>query len=239
MLSTLGEAALILRDWREAEDRYREAAVVGGQRFGDFASTRRNARLILRRLDADSACIDTWLWIPPVVVFVGHLIDDADREVPRFPPWLEPAVRMAICEQLQEIRAGFGYASAACGADILFLESLLEANGQPHIVLPCNSEQFVKDGVDIIAGADWRRDTARSGPRRQVIGFGAAIVGSRLSYGMASLLDGMARHGPTSSNTELVSWLRGTWPWRRRRGNGDGGRALATRGPQDTDHRSP
>ncbi len=53
--ATLGEAALLLESWAEAEDWYGKAAVIGRVRLGDIVSTRRNARLILTHLEADAA----------------------------------------------------------------------------------------------------------------------------------------------------------------------------------------
>ena len=47
---------------------------------------------------------------------------------------------------------GFGYASAGCGGDILFLEALAEVNAEVHIVLPYNRDQFREDSVDIVPG---------------------------------------------------------------------------------------
>lgn len=57
-LASLGEAALVRARWQEADDWYRQAAAVSGQRFGDLASTRRNARLLVDRLGGDYRSID-------------------------------------------------------------------------------------------------------------------------------------------------------------------------------------
>jgi hypothetical protein len=53
------------------------------------------------------------------------------------------------------LNAGFGYASAACGSDILFHELMHERNGESHVVLPYEKDLFVKDCVDITSGTDW------------------------------------------------------------------------------------
>jgi len=61
-----------------------------------------------------------------------------------------------IRERLELLRAGYGYASAACGADILFLEAMLERTpGEIDILLPFNRDEFVKESVDKVGGAPW------------------------------------------------------------------------------------
>src|ERR1700682_6493583 len=60
-VAALGEAALILRDWTEAEKWYERAAKEAAQRFGDLHSSRRNARLILQHWQQDQAAIDNHL----------------------------------------------------------------------------------------------------------------------------------------------------------------------------------
>jgi class 3 adenylate cyclase len=153
--ATLGEAALLLGEWSEAEEWYCRAAVLGGKRFGDLCSTRRNARLIVAHLHADAPRFERCFQIPSVVLFAGHMIDQPGRAVPRFPPQIETAVREALCDHLKKLNAGFGFASVACGADILFLESLLELDGEARVVLPYDKSQFIKDSVEIIPGSNW------------------------------------------------------------------------------------
>jgi len=154
-LATLGEACLILRRWSDAEDWYGQAAKIAKGNFADLSSTRRNARLILDHVGRDRAGIEKAFQLPTVVVFSGHLIDRPDRRPSRFPAQIEAAVRKAIRDQLEQMNAGFGYASAGCGSDILFLETLRELGGETHIVLPYAQKQFIKDSVDIVPG-NWR-----------------------------------------------------------------------------------
>jgi tetratricopeptide (TPR) repeat protein len=45
VLATLGEVALILEEWTEAEERYSQAAELAQKRYGDLHTSRRNARL--------------------------------------------------------------------------------------------------------------------------------------------------------------------------------------------------
>ncbi len=155
-LAALGEAALILRDWEEAEKWYERAGKECGQRFGDLHSSRRNARLILRHWNEDAARIDQYLHVPPVVVFAGHMIDRPDREWLRFPPEFESEVAKAIRDEIDVLKPGFGFSSAACGSDILFLEAMLEAGAEVSVVLPYEKEEFIRDSVDYLPGSNWR-----------------------------------------------------------------------------------
>jgi class 3 adenylate cyclase len=156
LLAVLGEAALILRDWIEAEKWYRRAAKRGAGRFGDLQSSRRNAHLILRYWKADTSKIDTYLRVPPVVVFSGHMIDKVNRVAPRFPASQESAVAKALRDKIDRLKPCFGFASAACGSDILFLEAMLDAGAEIYIVLPYNKEEFIRDSVDFLPHSNWR-----------------------------------------------------------------------------------
>jgi class 3 adenylate cyclase len=154
-LAVLGEAALICREWAKAEEWYARAAKEAAHRFGDIHSSRRNARLILQHWNEDSAKIDKYLHVPSVIVFAGHMIDRPDRAIPRFPREFETAVAKEIRARIEKLEPGFGFASAACGSDILFLEAMLEAGAEISVVLPYGREEFVRDSVDFIPGSNW------------------------------------------------------------------------------------
>jgi class 3 adenylate cyclase/tetratricopeptide (TPR) repeat protein len=224
VLATLGEAALILGNWREAEERYSQAMPFAPRRYGDLASTRRNARLIIRHLQGDGSRIENCFRVPRVVVFAGHLIDRPDRAYPRFPAWLEPIVRAAIRDSLQSIDAGFGYSSAGCGGDILFLETLQELNGEPHIVLPYDRDQFKQDSVDIVPGADWpaRFERLLSSAKEVVTASEERMAEGGMSYEYGFLmLDGTAGVRADELDTDLVCLAA----WDGGAGDGPGGTA--------------
>ena len=207
MLATLAEAALILEDWREAESLYRRAAKVGRRKFGDLASTRHNASLILNHFGKAKTSIEEILRVPPVVVFSGHMIDSPDRPTPRFPPELEDSVRQAIRERLKKINPGFGYASAASGSDILFLETLLEMGGDVHVVLPYNKEDFLKDSVEIIPGGNWkaRYEDILEKATEVLTASEQRIEGGGISYEYANLvLYGLAATRARQLGTDMV-----------------------------------
>jgi tetratricopeptide (TPR) repeat protein len=155
LLATLGETALILQQFSEGQQWYAQAVKLAEKRFGDLSSTRRNATLLLQHLKGDVPKMRELFPIPRVAVFSGHMIDSPDRNSPRFPAPLETEVFQAIRDRLQKLEAHLGYASAACGADILFLEAILELGGEAHVVLPYEREQFIKESVDIIPGSNW------------------------------------------------------------------------------------
>ena len=155
-LAVLGEAALILRDWKQASEWYERAGEMGKNRYGDLNSSRQNARLILSHWNEDSGWIDKYLRVPGVIIFAGHMIDRPDREAPRFPPELEPTVAQEIRARIDKAKPGFGFASAACGSDILFLEAMLDRGAEISVVLPYNEDEFVRDSVDFLPGSNWR-----------------------------------------------------------------------------------
>lgn len=92
-----------------------------------------------------------------IVVFTGHMMDKAGRVpplfAPRFPPEKEPECVAAIAEALERMDPRAGYSSAACGADILFIEQMLARDAEVHLVLPYAEEQFIADCIEVPAGA--------------------------------------------------------------------------------------
>jgi len=155
LLSTLGEASLLLGEWSDAEDAYARAIELGRGDWGDLQSTRHNALLLLRHLGVDPCRIESLFRFPAVLVFAGHMVDTAHRATPRFPPQLEPALKDALRSCLRRLNAGFGFASIACGSDILFHECLLEMNAESHVVLPYERELFLRDSVNITPVGNW------------------------------------------------------------------------------------
>ena len=152
------------------------------------------------------------------------MIDQPGRGKPRFPKELEPAVANAIRSRLETADAGLGYASAACGSDILFLEAMLDRGGEICIVLPYEREEFIRDSVNMIPDAKWR---VRFG---EVLKHATRVViasTQRLEIGGVShdytnqLLLGLARIRAGQLETEL-SMLA---VWDGLHGDGQGGTA--------------
>ncbi len=225
LLATLGEAALVLSDITQAAAWYTQAMAHGTGRVSDLVSTRRNARLIVQQLQVDGTAIDACFPVNRVVVFAGHLIDRPGRAEPRFPPSLERPVRDAIAERLRELGASVGYASAACGGDILFLEALAERNADTHVVLPYDRDQFKLDCVEI-GGGDWGDRFERMLTRATDVGAASTqrMSESRMSYEYGFLvLDGTAAVRSDELDTELVCLA----VWDGKPGDGPGGTASA------------
>src|SRR3954470_19034613 len=152
--ATVAEALVVLGDVEGAKNAYRAAVSVEKDNLRAFSSTRKQARSLSRQLYGRSDVFDDCFPIPKLVVFSGHMIDAPDRRSPRFPPSKEGEIRELLEKQLAAMNAGIGFASAASGSDILFLEAMLARGGTIHLVLPWPAEEFVKTSVEI-AGGDW------------------------------------------------------------------------------------
>ncbi len=232
-LAALGEAALICRDWSEAGQWYARAAEQGKDRFGDIDSSRRNARLILQYWNEDPGWIDKYLRVPSVIVFAGHMIDGPDRSDPRFPREIENAVAKEIEQKIEMLKPGFGFSSAACGSDILFLEAMLDHGAEVSIVLPYNEEEFIRDSVEIGSNSKkWRarfdgalaraaRVITASNQRLEIGGISyefcnqlllglATIRARQLDTNMIPLAvwDGMMGDGPGGTATVIENWRK-------------------------------
>jgi class 3 adenylate cyclase len=229
-LAALGEAALILQDWDQAGEWYERAAKQAGRRFGDINSSRRNARLILQHWKKDPSWIDKHLHVPSVIVFAGHMIDRPDRDEPRFPPNLESAVAREIQHKIDQLKPGFGFSSAACGSDILFLEAMLDRGAEVSIVLPYSRDEFVRDSVDFVLASDWRERFDRvleraariviASPQRLEIGGISYEFCNQMVLGLArirarqidatliplAVWDGMAGDGPGGAASSIHGW---------------------------------
>ena len=159
-LATLGECALIDGRLEEAKQHYGTATELAGQNYADIASTKRNASMLLDTLGETAIDLDTWFRVPDIVVFTGHLVDRPHATV-RFPASQIVQVAEEIKRHLREVGAGFGFAAAACGGDLLFLEALDELGGESHIVLPLPIEPFIEASVSVPGERDWEADFHR------------------------------------------------------------------------------
>ncbi|MCA9232374.1 MAG: hypothetical protein KDA57_17125 [Planctomycetales bacterium] len=154
--ATCGEASLIAGRLEEAIQWYRSAAEVSERRYANIASTRNQAKLISELAGASWSELESCFVLPRVVIATGHMIDSDHREHSRFPPGIAEAVRGEIVRKVAGWGPVIGYASAACGADLLFLEVLAETENDAVIVLPFSSEQFSATSVNY-AGPGWQQ----------------------------------------------------------------------------------
>ena len=81
------------------------------------------------------------------------MIDNPGRD-PRFPPEAELVAKERIEKALDKMGATCGYSSAACGTDILLLETMAERGGETHVFLPFSKEEFIETSVRR-AGGNW------------------------------------------------------------------------------------
>src|SRR5256885_8850713 len=153
--ATVAEALVVLGDAEEAKKAYRAAVAAEKDNLRAFSSTRKQARVLSRELFGTSNAFDDCFPIPKLVVFSGHMIDAPDRRNPRFPPAKEAEIRELLEKQLAAMNAGIGFASAASGSDILFLEAMLARGGTIHLVLPWPAEEFEKTSVAIAPEGAW------------------------------------------------------------------------------------
>lgn len=160
LYATLGEACLLLGEEAEAVDWYKRAARKARGRAGDLASMRRQLRLMSVNLPVPES-VQTALAAPQVLVFTGHMLDRPDRPEPRFPARLEAEVTRAVASALDATGAGIGYSSAACGADIIFIEQMLKRGAEVNVILPFAEDDFLETSV-AFAGPAWVRRYQRA-----------------------------------------------------------------------------
>jgi class 3 adenylate cyclase/tetratricopeptide (TPR) repeat protein len=186
--ATLGEAQLLLGRFDRGVQSYAEAyAQIPGD-AGSVATMRRQLQLLLRMIP-EAADALRQLPAPDVVAFAGHMIDASDRPVPRFPATLEPAVRAEMRERLASLRGPIVYTSAACGADLIFIEAALEAGAEVNVVLPFDREDFVRTSVGV-GGGDWaeRFDAALSRATRVIMATDEHYLGDDVLFEQAAML---------------------------------------------------
>ena len=163
---------------------------------------------------------------PPILVYTGHMIDAPGRRTPRFPAELEPQIRDEIRARLAGLRPMAAYGSAACGADILFLEAATELGAETHIVLPFPPEEFRQTSVDVNPDGDWgdRFQRALEAARSVTVASDHRATGSESTYEYANLiLTGMGALRAEVLGTDVVGFAL----WDGQPGDGGGGTAAA------------
>ncbi|MBB5209712.1 TRAFs-binding domain-containing protein [Chiayiivirga flava] len=226
--ATLGEAALLLGEDARAAGHYAAAVAAAGRHVGHVASMRRQLRLLGEAIDIPDA-VNAALHVPSVLVFTGHMIDPPWQHTARFPPALEAAVAARIRESVRRLGVGFGYCSAACGGDLLFVEALLECGAEVHITLPFDRNDFLATSV-AFAGERWiaryrnallRATSVTQGVRErflgdeELFGYAAALIhGGAVLHAqqldtdptMLALVDADAPGGPGGTRDTLQRW---------------------------------
>lgn len=108
---------------------------------------------------------ETTLGAPPfeprqVFLFSGHMIDTADRAVPRFPADKEAIAAAHIAAAIDRFGGGPGdlaLAQGASGGDLLFLEACQQRGICPQLMLPLPEPEFIERSLlPSCGGEQWR-----------------------------------------------------------------------------------
>jgi len=224
LTATLGESLLLRGNLEAAARRYGEAVGIAGRNYGDIASTRRNAQMILELLECskeEAEAVLERLRTARIAIFSGHMVDSPSRSEPRFPPEIEEQVRARLKEELESAGVDIGFASAACGADIIFHEVLGELGGESHVVLPYGREEFLATSVGR-PGSAWARrfESVLEGAKQVNQASLHRLEDDGLSHEYANMvLLGQAMNAAEMLSADLVAVA----VWDGREGDGPGG----------------
>jgi len=138
--------ALLGRD-DEAAAAYAELRGVEDGSIPALAEARYRTRFLADALDKPRDFLHAAFPPLQLIVFSGHL-PDLPGQTARFPAEQIGAARAGLQAKLREMQAHVGMASAAAGADLLFLDALRERADSPiHVVLPWSEDEFRRTSV--------------------------------------------------------------------------------------------
>jgi len=140
-------AASVLGDLDESFAFYANLKNYPGAGTADLAEARYNSQFLAEALGQPRRFF--YDAFPPLqlLVFSGHVPDLAGKP-PRFPSESLPQVRQLLREKLEQLGAKVGLVSGAAGADLLFIEALLERpDSSYHVVLPWSEDEFFRTSV--------------------------------------------------------------------------------------------
>lgn len=133
LAATRAEATLIRGDLPQAVDLYREAAELARLDWGSLGSSRRQAETLLEHLGHDIKILRDCF--PPcrIAMFSGT----AMRGNPAWPaPETEAAFADKVRDYLAREKVRVGFSAGGDWRDIVFLECVLEKDGEVHLVFP-------------------------------------------------------------------------------------------------------
>lgn len=191
--ATRGEAELLLGRLEDAARSYAAAYREAAGNAGMVASMRRQLALLARVVpEATRMC--ALLPAADVVAFAGHMVDAPGRAKPRFPPAIVPAVAAAIDAEVAALRAPIVFTSAACGADLLFVEAVQARGAEVNLVLPFDRDDFVRTSI-AVGGEAWiaRFEAALARASRVIMATTEAYLGDDVLFEHAArLVEGLA-----------------------------------------------
>ena len=152
--ATIAESLLLLFKRDEAKEYYARAVALADTEFGAIASMKRQCRLILNLQGQHDQDFLKVFSLPKVAALVGHMIDAPTRRIPRFPATLCDKVKQQIEECIDRNEIKIGYAGAASGSDLLFLEAMLNRGHEIVVILPFATDVFREQSVGPVGG-EW------------------------------------------------------------------------------------
>ena len=148
---TLSEAFILLENFDNSVHYAKSAINEHSSNIGNINSTFQQIKMLKRYIKVPNELID--LFSPPgIVAFSSQMINNQSESI--FPKKIESEIKNRITKELEAINAQIGYSSAACGSDILFIETMLERNSEIHIILPFAKDDFIKTSVEF-GGKEW------------------------------------------------------------------------------------
>jgi len=123
------------------------------------------------------------------------MIDGRARSMPRFPPELVPAVAAALHRHVGGLHQPIVFTSAACGADVLFIEAALAHDAEVNVVLPFERNDFMRTSV-AVGGDEWvhRFDAALARATRIIMATEENHLGDDMLFEHAAeLVEGLSR----------------------------------------------
>ena len=186
--AALGEVYLLLGKLPQARNSYAEACCLASGNSGSVASMRRQVKLLQRALPGAQEMLDV-LPAATVLAFTGHMIDRTDQPAQRFPEILEPMVAAALRKKVAALHLPVVYTSAACGADLLFIEAALDCGAEVNVVLPFDRADFVRTSV-AVGGERWiaRFDRALERATRIILATEESYLGDDVLFEHAFFL---------------------------------------------------
>ena len=139
---------------------------------------------------------------PTIVVFTGYPVDHPSYKLQLFPQDAEDEVKQAIVQTLDEIDARVGYSSASCGADLLFIEAMLERGGEVNIVLPFAISDFLESNVRY-AGPRWEKRFERAIERAHSVSL--AVEDRYLGHDMLYRFSNNVMHGMAAMRAKFLT----------------------------------
>ena len=151
-IATRIEALLVVGNVDAAVKLMPLAVLACGNNYGALATTVRQLGLVVVAKRIDPSVLECFA-IPRVIHYSGHMIAPAGQKG-RFMAQAESAVARRIGAFLDCAPVGWAYGSLACGADILFVEALIQRKAQVVVVLPFAKNEFIDTSVRP-GGAQW------------------------------------------------------------------------------------